>query len=105
MCSNIPTPEETANLRLLRRLVVVLMVVMIAGFLLLMVLFAMRFHALSSAHIPLSDAPFLPKGTKALAVTYAKDFVMVLTEEQEILIFDPKKLTLLKRIDIGDITP
>lgn len=77
--------KEPANLRFLRRLVTVLTAVMIGGVLMIIALIVMRFNA------PPPDLPAeiaLPSGARALAFTQGPDWYAVVTQADEILIFD-----------------
>jgi uncharacterized protein DUF6476 len=81
--------KEPANLRLLRLLVTILMLVMIGGFLVIVALFVIRFSSDRSSSPPaLPDAITLPDGTKAQAFTVGRDWYAVVTEDDTILIFD-----------------
>lgn len=81
--------EEPANLRLLRRLVTVLMVVMILGFLTIVGLLVMRFaweEPGPAAFLP--ERLELPGDAKPLAVTRGPAWVAVVTTDGRILLFD-----------------
>ncbi|WP_299967031.1 DUF6476 family protein [uncultured Roseobacter sp.] len=76
---------EPANLRFLRRLVTVLTAVMIGGVILIIALIVMRFNA------PAPDLPdqlTLPGGASAVSFTQGPDWYAVVTDADEILIFD-----------------
>ena len=79
-----PIPEP-ANLRFLRILVTILTTVMIFGLLVIVTLFVIRF---SSTPQMLPDSITLPDGTKAAAFTMGTDWYAVVTEDEQILIFD-----------------
>ena len=78
-------PIEPANLRFLRRLVTVLTAVMICGVLVVIGLLVTRLNR---------DSPILPKeiavpdGAKATAFTQGPDWYAVVTDHNEILVFD-----------------
>ncbi len=102
--SNTPEdPEilpEPANLRFLRRLVTVLTAVMIAGLVAIVSLIVIRFTAATSAPAPLPDEITLPSGARATAFTQGGDWYAVVTDEDQILIFDRKSGDLRQTIDI-----
>ncbi len=79
------TPVEPANLRFLRRLVTVLTSVMIGGLLLIIGLVVIRFN---DAPPDLPDVITLPGGATATAFTRGADWYAVVTDADEILIFD-----------------
>jgi hypothetical protein len=78
---------EPANIRFLRLLVTVLTAVMICGFLVLIALFVTRLGA-ARAPLALPDFIVLPDGTQAAAFTQGSDWYAVVTDGDEILIFD-----------------
>jgi hypothetical protein len=81
----LPDLAEPANLRFLRRMVTVLTTVMILGVVLVIGLLVTRLTR---------DAPVLPgdialpEGAKALAFTQGPDWYAVVTDADQILIFD-----------------
>ncbi|EEX16815.1 DUF6476 family protein [Salipiger thiooxidans] len=79
------TLPEPANLRFLRLLVTVLTAVMIAG---LLAILAMIVISYRSARAPLPEVITLPDGAEASAFTQGADWYAVVTEGNEILIFD-----------------
>lgn len=86
---------------MLRTLVTTLSVVMIAGFIVLIVLFVIRFR---DQPAPLPDQITLPEGSSAYAVTRGKDWYLVVTEENEVLVYDAStdKLVQSMVIEVGD---
>ena len=82
----------------------VLTATMIAGLLVLIVLFVTRFP---SAEAPLPDAITLPDGARATAFTQGSGWYAVVTEADEILIYDRESGALRQRIAIetGDAGP
>lgn len=76
---------EAASLRFLRRLVTGLTAVMIAGMVILIVLFVMRFPSNRTA-VP--DDITLPDGTTATAFTVGPGWYAVVTGDDRILIYD-----------------
>jgi hypothetical protein len=95
------TPEiEPANLRLLRRLVTTLMIVMIVGLVVLIVLFVIRLQPQSALTFP-NDIS-LPKGTVAVGYTQTPDWVVIVTQNDTVLIFDRDTLTLSQTIVLNN---
>ncbi|KAA8609292.1 hypothetical protein AL036_04365 [Salipiger aestuarii] len=88
---------EPANLRFLRLLVTVLTGVMIAGLLTLLGLVVIRY---TNARAPLPDAITLPDGARATAYTQGSDWYAVVTQGDEILIFDRATGSLRQTIGI-----
>lgn len=81
--SNAPLPP---GLRLLKALVIVLMVVMIAGLIAIVWLLVTRLGP--PAALPaLPEAVILPDGARPAAVTFARDWLVVVTEDGEILLY------------------
>ncbi|XDA96883.1 DUF6476 family protein [Sulfitobacter sp. LCG007] len=81
-----PEPTvEPANLRFLRRLVTVLTAVMIAGVLLIIVLIVIR---MSDETPRLPDSIVLPGNARAVALTQGPGWYAVVTDGDQILIFD-----------------
>ena len=78
-------PDEPANLRCLRRMVTVLTVGMIGG---VLVLIAVLVTRLSDQGPDLPRAITLPDGSRAQAFTQGRGWYAVVTEADEILIFD-----------------
>ncbi|WP_187429620.1 DUF6476 family protein [Roseobacter fucihabitans] len=76
---------EPANLRFLRRLVTVLTATMIGGVLLIIALIVIRFNDVPPQ---LPDEIALPQGAKAVSFTQGPDWFAVVTDKDEILIFD-----------------
>ncbi|WP_300016312.1 DUF6476 family protein [uncultured Roseobacter sp.] len=89
--------QEPANLRFLRRLVTVLTATMIGGVLLIIFLIVMRFND------PAPDLPTeitLPGGARAISFTQGPDWYAVVTDNDEILIFDRVTGQLEKTISV-----
>ncbi len=80
--SNLPEP---GNLRFLRLLVTGLTATMVAGLLVLIVLFVTRFP---TAPAPLPDVIRLPDGTAAQAFTATPGWYAVITTDDRILIYN-----------------
>mgnify|MGYP006915992912 FL=1 len=88
---------EAKHLRLLRILVTVLTVTMILGFLTIVVLFVIRLGP-GAAPLALPDAITLSEGVRATAFTQGTHWYAVVTDGDEILIFDRADNSLRKRI-------
>jgi hypothetical protein len=91
--------EETAmppDVRFVKRLVVILTSVMIAGLVLIVGLLVVRVTQ-TPPPLVLPDSITLPEGTTPEAVTLARDWVLVLADG-EILLFDRATGTLAHRI-------
>lgn len=73
------------SLKWLKWLVTTLMVVMIAGFIVLIALLVTRFPGARGVSLP--DAITLPGGTVPVAFTQTADWWAVVTEDDRILIF------------------
>ncbi|WP_299952877.1 DUF6476 family protein [uncultured Roseobacter sp.] len=89
--------QEPTNLRFLRRLVTVLTATMIGGVLLIIFLIVMRFND------PAPDLPTeitLPGGARAISFTQGPDWYAVVTDNDEILIFDRVTGQLEKTISV-----
>jgi hypothetical protein len=78
-------PVEPANLRFLRRLVTLLTAVMICGVLVVIGLLVTRLNRPAPV---LPDALVLPEGAAARAFTQGEDWFAVVTDRNEILIYD-----------------
>ncbi|MFN3721764.1 MAG: DUF6476 family protein [Paracoccaceae bacterium] len=82
------TPETEAlppSLRLLKWLVIVLTATMIVGVITVVGLLVTRMPDISPMALP--DQIALPPGARAAAVTMGRDFIAVVTEDGQILIF------------------
>jgi hypothetical protein len=79
---DIPLPP---GLKALQRLVTVLTVVMIGGFLVLIAALVMRLNASGP---PLPDSIDLPTGASAVAFTQGGDWYAVVTGDNRILVYD-----------------
>lgn len=93
-----PQPEEPANLRFLRLLVTVLTGTMIAGLLVIIALLVIRF---SDRPAPLPGAITLPDGSTPAAFTMTDRWYAVVTEADEILIFDRDTGALMQTLTIA----
>ena len=77
--------EEPAQLRFLRRLVTVLTAVMIGGVVLIIALLVIR---LNEKPALLPELVVLPEGVEAKAVTMGESWFAIVTQNDEILIYD-----------------
>ena len=92
-------PEaEARNLRFLRRLVTALTATMILGVLAIVVLLVIRLQAPGGPYLPPSIV--LPEGVTATAYTQGTGWIAVVTDSQEILIFETDGHTLRQRIPV-----
>ena len=89
--------EEPAQLRFLRRLVTVLTAVMIGGVVLIIALLVIR---LNDKPAMLPETVVLPEGVEAKAVTQGEKWFAIVTESDEILIFDRLSGKLQQRVQI-----
>jgi hypothetical protein len=89
--------EEPAQLRFLRRLVTVLTTVMIGGVVLIIALLVIRLNEKPSM---LPELVTLPEGVEAKAVTLGESWYGIVTQTDEILIFDRFTEKLRQRIQI-----
>lgn len=76
---------EPANLRFLRRLVTVLTATMIGGVLMIIALIVIRFN---DRPPQLPDEVELPGGAQAVSFTQGPDWYAIVTDADQILIFD-----------------
>ncbi|WP_195820696.1 DUF6476 family protein [Roseobacter sp. MH60115] len=89
--------QEPANLRFLRRLVTVLTATMIGGVLLIIFLIVMRFND-PAPNLPTEIT--LPGDARAISFTQGPDWYAVVTDNDEILIFDRVTGQLEKTISV-----
>ncbi len=94
-----PDNSEFRSLRLLRVLVTVLTAVMIVGFIILIGFLVTRFPGAKQG-VALPEAISLPEGVRAQAFTQGNDWYAVVTEADEILIFDRDSGALRQRVRI-----
>ena len=93
------SPEEPANLKFLRRLVTILTATMIIGVIIIIGLLVMRLNA-PNATVSFPDSIELPKGVIATAFTKGDGWYAVVTDDQEILIFDAESGAIRQTIAI-----
>ncbi|PWE33277.1 hypothetical protein DDZ14_05680 [Maritimibacter sp. 55A14] len=89
--------EMPRGLKLLKGLVIALMVTMIAGLVTLVALIVIRFPV-AQAPAQLPEAITLPDGARAAAFTQGRDWYAVVTEADEILVFDRETGEIRQRI-------
>lgn len=89
---------EPANLRFLRRLITVLTLVMIFGLLTIIGLIVMRFTG--EVELPLPTEFILPDGAKAQTFTMGSDWAAVVTQDDQIIIFDREDFSIRQTIQI-----
>jgi hypothetical protein len=94
---DIETPIEPANLRFLRRLVTVLTIIMIGGVVTVVSLLVIRLNGAPDP-LPLPERVTLPDGATATAFTIGSDWFGVVTENDEILIYDQVTGTLRQTV-------
>ena len=93
-------PEgEVRSLRFLRVLVTVLTAVMIVGFIVLIGFLVTRFPGTETA-LPLPGKITLPDGSVPVAFTQGSDWYAVVTETDEILIYDRQTGTLSQTVQV-----
>ncbi len=84
--------EEPKHLKMLRRLVNILTIVMILGFITVVVVIVIRFTSPATPPLEIPENIEIPAGRTALAMTLGTDFVAVVTKhhdgQQEIYIFN-----------------
>ena len=85
------------HLTYLKRLVTVLTVVMIAGFILMITMLVIR---LNRDPLPLPDRITLPEGTSAYSFTQGQDWFGVVTSDNQILVYDRASNRLIQTIDV-----
>lgn len=94
-------PVDPAMVRYLRVLVTVMSVTMIIGFIVIVALFVTRFTRGSDISLP--DTITLPAGVEAVAFTQGRDWYAVVSDSDDILIYDRATARLRQtiRIDIA----
>ena len=95
----VPPDPPPPDVRFIKRLVVVLTSVMIVGLILILGLLVTRL-GMTPAPLALPDEIALPDGTRAQAITLARDWVLVLVDTGEVLLYDRGSGELRHRIDL-----
>lgn len=95
-------PVDPAMVRYLRVLVTVMSVTMIIGFIVIVTLFVTRFTRGPDVSLP--DKITLPAGAEAVAFTQGRDWYAVVSDSDNILIYDRTTARLRQtiQIDIAD---
>ena len=93
---------EPAGLKWLKILVAVLTVTLIIGFLTIVGMFIYRFNSIGDDAVmsPLPDQINLPQGVEINAFTQAEDWFLILTSENELLIYDRGTHKLIQTVRI-----
>ena len=91
---------EIANIKWLRRLVIVLLVVMIVGFIGLLGMFAVRLSAGGGGAPSVPVGIVLPSG-RAIAVTQTDAFWIILNDEGKVFVYDTGDYRLRKILTIS----
>ena len=94
---DIPPPRDP-GLILLKWLVIALTATMLVGMVVLVTLFIVRFPRASA---PAPTTVDLPDGLEAQAFTRGRDWIAIVTESDEILIYDLDGRTLRQRIVVN----
>ena len=103
MTDNPDNSGEPANLRFLRILVTILTASMIAGLVTIIVLIVIRVpNVIRTVEdpLPLPEAITLPEGVKAQTFTRGPNWYAVVTEDNEILIYDLESGELKQTVSI-----
>jgi len=85
--SDAPDPGTPPELRFLKRLVTTLTVTMILGLVTIVALLVIRLGGAPTLPA-LPDNIALPEGAGVAALTFARDWIVVITEAGEILLYD-----------------
>lgn len=97
-----PQPVDPATVKYLRLLVTVLTATMVIGFVIIVVLFVIKFSDAFSAGPALPDEIALPEGASPAAFTQGRDWYAVVTADDRILIYDRETGDLRQTIAIAD---
>ncbi|MEP3298764.1 MAG: DUF6476 family protein [Pseudoruegeria sp.] len=101
MDQNTPQPEELpAMVKYLRVLTTALSLTMIAGVVIIIALIVIRFREVRDTP-DLPSSITLPQNAKAIAFTQAPDWYAVVTDHNEILIYDRKSGDLIQTITVA----
>jgi len=93
-----PSPVDPGTVKYLRWLVTILTATMVLGFIVIVVLFVIRFSDAFGPELP--DEITLPDGTAPLAYTQGSDWYAIVTEDDQILIFNRETQELRQTIHI-----
>ena len=93
-----PSPVDPGTVKYLRWLVTLLTATMVLGFIVIVVLFVIRFSDAFGPELP--DEIVLPDGSTPLAFTQGGDWYAVVTDDDQILIFDRDTQELRQTIQV-----
>ena len=91
---------DSGTVKYLRLLVTILTITMIAGFLVIVTLFVIKFSSLGSTEPDLPDTVTLPADTNATAFTQGTDWFAIITDDNRILIYDREDGSLRQTLQI-----
>ena len=93
-----PSPVDPGTVKYLRWLVTILTATMVLGFIVIVVLFVIRFSDAFGPELP--DEIILPDGSTPVAFTQGGDWYAVVTKDDQILIFDRESQELRQIIQV-----
>ncbi|MEL6118894.1 MAG: DUF6476 family protein [Pseudomonadota bacterium] len=93
-----PSPVDPGTVKYLRWLVTILTATMVLGFIVIVVLFVIRFSDAFGPELP--DEIVLPDGSTPVAFTQGGDWYAVVTKDDQILIFDRESQELRQTIQV-----
>ena len=93
-----PSPVDPGTVKYLRWLVTILTATMVLGFIVIVVLFVIRFSDAFGPELP--DEIILPDGSTPVAFTQGGDWYAVVTKDDQILIFDRESQELRQTIQV-----
>ena len=93
-----PSPVDPGTVKYLRWLVTILTATMVLGFIVIVVLFVIRFSDAFGPKLP--DEIVLPDGSTPVAFTQGGDWYAVVTKDDQILIFDRESQELRQTIQV-----
>ncbi|MEL6433548.1 MAG: DUF6476 family protein [Pseudomonadota bacterium] len=93
-----PSPVDPGTVKYLRWLVTILTATMVLGFIVIVVLFVIRFSDAFGPELP--DEIVLPDGSTPVAFTQGGDWYAVVTKDDQILIFDRESQELRQIIQV-----
>lgn len=93
-----PSPVDPGTVKYLRWLVTILTATMVLGFIVIVVLFVIRFSDAFGPELP--DEIVLPDGSTPVAFTQGGDWYAVVTKDDQILIFDRESQELRQTVQV-----
>ncbi len=93
-------PDQRTTLKWLRILVLVLTVTMIGGFLIIVLLFILRFQSLGRPTVPLPAQITLAPGHEAAGFVQGGRYFYVITHRDTILVYEGGTGTLVQEISV-----